>query len=148
MAITSTRAAGHSIGQAAALSGVNAETIRYFERIGLIPRAGRMSNGRRTFGPEHLRRLAFIRQARELGFAQSDVRQLLGLADGAPGSCAKVKVIVDANMQAIRGKIARLRRLEEVLKAVSASCANGTRPDCPVIEALMHDAPAALSRGA
>ena len=126
-----------AIGELAAMSRVNIESIRYFERIGMIPKADRSASGHRRFGGEHLRRLMFIRRSRELGFSQGEVRALIELSGGSPGSCTKVKKIADANLQAIRSKIVDLRRLERILADASAKCAGGERPACPVIEALL-----------
>ena len=135
-AITNARAAAFSAGQLAAQSCVNVETIRYFERIGLIPAADRTAHGHRRFNRQHLQQLNFIRRGREMGFSQDEVRSLISLSIDSSKSCADVKVIADANLHAIRSKISGLRRLEKLLADASSKCGDGERPHCPVIEAL------------
>ena len=139
MPITPSRSAGYSTGALAKRAGVHLENIRYFERIGLIPKPDRAANGRRQFGDEHLRRLIFIRRAREMGFSQAEVRALIALSDGTPGSCEEVKSIADATLHVIREKIGGLRRMERVLSAASAQCASGRAPCCPLIDVLLRN---------
>lgn len=138
MPITKARSESYSMGELARLAEVHHENIRYFERIGLIPPAQRAASGRRRFGEVHRRRLIFIRRARDLGFSQDEVRALIALSDGVPNRCAEVKAIADANLHAIRHKIAGLRRMERLLSQVSAKCGDGRRPACPLIEALLN----------
>ena len=140
MAITTPRSGFYSTGILAKRSGVHLESIRYFERIGLIPKPDRASNGRRCFGEEHLQRLIFIRRARDMGFTQAEVRALIGLSDGKPGSCTEVKAIAEASLHVIRDKIEGLRRLERLLTETSAKCAGRDTPHCPVIEVLSKQA--------
>jgi len=135
--ITKPRSGPYSTGEVAALSKTHIESIRYFERIGLIPKAGRMASGHRRFGEEHLRRLIFIRRARDMGFSQDEVRTLIALSDGSPNSCAGVKAVAEANLRVIRDRIARLKRLERLLAGTSAKCAGNKAPACPLIEVLL-----------
>ena len=135
-----------TMGQLAEASGVNLETIRYYERIGVLPPPPRSAGGHRRFGGEHLRRLTFVRRSRELGFTLNEVRALLGLADARNGSCAKARRLGLGHLADIRGKIADLRRMERVLKEMVARCADGTLPDCPLIEALGRDLPGTSAR--
>ncbi len=135
--ITTARSGPYATGELAALASVNIENIRYFERIGLIPKAGRVASGHRRFGEEHLRRLIFIRRARDMGFSQDEVRTLIALSDGSPNSCAEVKSIAEANLRVIREKIAGLKRLKRLLAETSAKCAGNRTPACPLIEALL-----------
>lgn len=135
-AITNARAPTFSAGQLSAQSGVNVETIRYFERIGLIPQADRTTHGHRRFNIGHLQQLNFIRRSREMGFSQDEVRSLISLANDGSKSCAEIKIIADANLHIIRRKILGLRRLEKLLADASSRCGNGKKPQCPVIEAL------------
>jgi MerR family mercuric resistance operon transcriptional regulator len=135
--ITRLRSGPCSTGELAALSQTHIESIRYFERIGLIPKAGRTASGHRRFGEEHLRRLIFIRRARDMGFAQNEVRTLIALSDGSPKSCAEVKSIAEANLRVIREKIAGLKRLARLLAETSAKCAGNKTPACPLIEVLL-----------
>lgn len=137
--ITSSRAQVLTAGQLATRSGVNVETIRYFEKIGMLPLAGRTANGHRRFDDTHLRQLVFIRRARAMGFSQDDVRSLLALSDDSSKSCADIKLIADANLRGIRTKIAGLKRLEQILADASSHCGRGELPQCPVIDALRFD---------
>jgi DNA-binding transcriptional MerR regulator len=93
----------------------------------------------RLYGTGHLKRLNFIRRARTLGFSIGEVRTLLRLADERKRPCAEVRVVAKAQLKDVRAKIADLRRMERVLKATVARCAEGRRSDCPVIEALYRN---------
>jgi MerR family mercuric resistance operon transcriptional regulator len=125
-----------TIGRLAAQAGVNLETVRYYERVGLMPAPDRTEGGHRSYRPEHRARLAFIRRARELGFSLEDVRALLRLAEPGQAACAPAKAIASVHLQAVRAKLADLRRLEVVLDAVVGRCGDGDDPTCPVIEVL------------
>src|SRR5215472_6123307 len=132
--------AGHiAIGALAKHTGTNIETIRYYERIGLLAAPARSSGGYRLYGTGHLKRLTFIRRARTLGFSIGEVRTLLRLADERKRPCAEVRVVAEAHLKDVRAKIVDLRRMERVLKVTVARCAAGRRSDCPVIEALYRN---------
>lgn len=118
----------------ARLTGCNLETIRYYETVSLLPPPARTRAGHRSYGPEDVRRLLFIRRARDLGFSLVDVRGLLGL--GALRSCAEVKERSERHLAEVRVKIADLRRIEAVLAETSARCSGQAVPDCAVLEAL------------
>ena len=124
------------IGELSRLTGVNIETIRYYERIGMLPRPRRTASGRRIYAAAEARTLAFIRRARELGFALAEVRALLVL--GAPGnaSCAEVREIAAHHLAHIRAKIADLEKLEGLLAGTVAKCSGRRVPECPVIDVL------------
>ncbi len=126
-----------TIGALSRCTDCKIKTIRYYERIGLLPAPPRTAGGHRAYGDEHLRRLFFIRRARHLGFALSEVRTLLGLSEGG-GSCAEVRAVTLDHLAQVRRKIADLRRLESVLGEMAAQCEGGTVPDCPIIEALFE----------
>src|SRR5437870_2365442 len=128
-----------AIGRLAKRTGTNIETIRYYERVGLLPAPARSQGGYRLYGTEHLKRLNFVRRARALGFSIGEVRTLLRLADERRRPCAEVRVVAEAHLRDVRAKLADLRRMERVLKATVAGCAEGRRSDCPVIEALYRD---------
>ena len=125
-----------SIGALSKATGCNIETIRYYERIGLLPKPLRTEGGHRQYGEAELKRLTFVRRSRALGFTLDEIRGLLGLVDGGDYTCGEVKVITLDHLQDIRRKIADLKRLEAVLRDMAAQCEGGTVPDCPVIEAL------------
>jgi MerR family transcriptional regulator, mercuric resistance operon regulatory protein len=128
-----------TIGELATLSGVHLETIRYFERIGLLLPPERSRGGHRLFSASHLARLSFIRRAREMGFSQDEVRALLSLSDGELASCGEVKKLAENHLARIRHKIRDLKRLERLLASTVAQCTGGKAPKCPVIEAIASD---------
>ncbi|MGH7023494.1 MAG: MerR family transcriptional regulator [Caulobacteraceae bacterium] len=130
-----------SIGALAKMSGVNIETIRYYERIGVMPAPARSAAGYRQFDAGHLRRLTFIRRGRELGFSLDELRTLLRLVDGHDYTCAQVRDLTLAHVAEIRTKIADLSRLERTMSRIAARCTGDRVPDCPIIDALFDDAP-------
>src|SRR5712691_10218668 len=134
--ITSSRAENLPIGELSRLSGVNIETIRYYERVKMLPAPPRTTSGRRVYGAMDLRILVFIRRSRELGFSPDDIRALLRL--GAPGkaSCADVREIAAHHLADIRAKIADLKKLERLLARTIAQCSGSRVPDCPVVDIL------------
>lgn len=127
---------GLTIGKLADAARVNLETIRYYERIGLMPRPGRTVGGYRSYGAEHIRRLAFIRRARELGFSIEDIKTLLALAEPGHASCADVKVLTMSHLDSVRAKISDLRRLETILTRTVSQCSGAETPTCPVLDML------------
>lgn len=137
--ITSSRGRIFTIGELASRSGVHLETIRYFERIGLLARSERSAGGHRLFSAGHLARLNFIRRAREMGFSQSEVRALLSLSDGELMSCGEVKRLAENHLTSIRQKIRDLKRLERLLASTAVRCTGGKVPKCPVIEEIAND---------
>ena len=134
--ITASRAETLAIGELSRLTGVNIETIRYYERIKMLPAPPRAANGRRVYGAMELRILVFIRRSRELGFSPGDIRALLRL--GAPGmaSCSEVKDIAGHHLEEIRSKLADLKKLERLLAKTVARCSGKKAPDCPVLDIL------------
>ncbi|MCJ2102313.1 MULTISPECIES: MerR family transcriptional regulator [unclassified Methylobacterium] len=130
---------GLSIGQLAAAAGVNLETVRYYERIGLMPPPARTGGGHRSYDPVHVQRLAFIRHARALGFGIEDIRTLLALAAPGHRSCAEVRDIASAHLSEVRTKLAHLARLEHILSETIDQCSGAPTPACPVLDML--DAP-------
>lgn len=123
------------IGELSRRSGVNIETIRYYERIGLLTPPPRTEGGHRLYPDDHRKRLTFIRRSRELGFTLDEIRNLLGLVDGGC-TCGEVKDVALMHIKDIRRKIADLRRMERTLAETAARCEGGTTPDCPIIDAL------------
>ena len=123
------------IGDLARRSGVNIETIRYYERIGLVASPPRSAGGHRVYGQRHLNRLVFIRRGRELGFALDAVRDLLALVEGGHG-CNDIRTIAAGHLTDIRQKIADLQRMERTLSDTIAECDAGAAPSCPVVEIL------------
>jgi MerR family mercuric resistance operon transcriptional regulator len=128
-----------AIGQLSKHTGTNVETIRYYERVGLLAAPARSSGGYRLYRTEHLKRLNFVRRARALGFSIDEVRTLLRLADERRRPCSEVRKVAEAHLTDVRAKIADLRRMERVLQATIRQCAVGRSTDCPVIEALYRN---------
>jgi MerR family mercuric resistance operon transcriptional regulator len=128
-----------TIGALSKRTGCHIETIRYYERIGLLPAPPRSAGGHRLYGEDHLKRLTFVRRGRELGFTLEDIRGLLGLVDGGAYTCAEVKALTLDHLGEVRRKLADLRRLEKVLKNMAEECDGGAVPDCPVIDALFQN---------
>lgn len=125
-----------SIGALAEASGVKLETVRYYERVGLMPAPPRTDGGHRLYEAAHLKRLRFIRRARELGFGIEAIRTLLALSDDSPAPCEAVEAIARAHLQTVRAKIADLQRLEALLAATLTRCGTSPAPACAVLEIL------------
>lgn len=125
-----------SIGQLARATGVKAETIRFYERIGIMPKPARSSANYRAYAEAHVRRLAFVRRCRDLGFTLEQVRELLRLADQRDRPCDEVDAIARQHLAEVEAKIADLSRLAEELRHLSTQCRGGRISDCRVIEAL------------
>jgi MerR family mercuric resistance operon transcriptional regulator len=115
---------------------VNIETIRYYERVKMLPAPPRTASGRRVYDSTHLRILAFIRRSRELGFSPSEIRTLLRLGGPERASCRQVRKIAAHHLEYIRAKISDLRNLERLLDATVARCTGTTAPKCPVLDIL------------
>jgi MerR family transcriptional regulator, mercuric resistance operon regulatory protein len=138
-----------TIGELSRRTGCKVETVRYYERVGLMPPAPRTAGRYRLYHDGDVRRLAFVRRARELGFTLDDVRTLLTLArEQADGPCAEARALAAAHLAAVRSKIADLRAMERVLDDAVDRCATGAAPNCPVIDALAGGAKAPRSRRA
>lgn len=125
-----------TIGRLAAAAGVNFETVRYYERIDLMPPPARTASGHRAYEQAHLRRLAFIRRARELGFSIEQIRALLALAAPSHVSCGDAREIARTHLDDVRAKLADLIKLELILAETVARCSGDTAPSCPVLDML------------
>ncbi|PAL19791.1 helix-turn-helix domain-containing protein [Sphingopyxis sp. GW247-27LB] len=124
------------IGELASATGTRAETVRYYEKIGLLAPPARTSGNYRSYGGEHLARLSFIRRARDLGFTIETVRELLALSDDRTRSCEAVDGIARMHLAEVDRKIADLMALRGELGRVIDTCSHGTVADCKIIEAL------------
>ncbi|GJE04431.1 MerR family transcriptional regulator [Methylobacterium isbiliense] len=127
-----------AIGALSRRTGVNIETVRYYERIGLLPLPARSEGGHRLYGRGHLMRLNFVRRARDLGFTLDEIRALLELAEKRDRPCAEARDVAASHLSDVSAKIAGLRTMERVLEDMVARCTGGTAPDCPLIEALFE----------
>ena len=135
-----------TIGQLGRATDTKIETIRYYEKIGLLPAPRRTTGNYRSYEAEHLRRLGFIRHARELGFSIEDVRGLLKLAAHAERPCEEVDQFVARHLETTERKIAALTRLRRELRDTLNSCRGGRIAECRVIQALSSP-PATRQKG-
>ena len=127
-------------GELAQQSGCNIETLRFYEKRGLLPAPPRSAGGHRDYAPEHLKRLIFIRRSRELGFTVAEVRSLLSIVDGSDWTCAEVRAMTMEHSADVRRKIADLEKLARILEDMAAQCDGGAVPICPIIDALLDGA--------
>lgn len=127
------------IGELSRRTGCNIETIRYYERAGLLPKPARSGGGHRMYGTAHVMRLSFVRRARELGFTLDEVRALLRLVDERDRPCAEARDLAARHLEDVRAKIADLRHMEAALDETIARCADGRAPECPLIEMLFRN---------
>lgn len=130
-----------TIGDLSKATGTKVETVRYYERIGLLPKPARTSGNYRAYGQVELGRLSFIRRARDLGFTLDQVRAMLGLSDDLSCDCAGIDRIAREHLAEVERKIADLGGLRRELKSVIESCDGGTIAECRIIEALGPMAP-------
>ncbi|WP_228754912.1 MerR family transcriptional regulator [Pseudomonas aeruginosa] len=126
------------ISEAAAASGCHLETIRYYERVGLMPRPTRTGSGYRAYAPHDVERLRFISRGRELGFSLEEIRSLLRLNDDPKLSCGDVDVLARAHLADIHQRIEELQRMAAELERVIVQCAGGERGTCTILGELRH----------
>ena len=128
-----------SRGSLAKQTGVNIETIRYYEKIGLIPEPKRSSGGHRIYDQSQLRRLSFIRRTRDLGFTLKEVRALFELVDGGDYTCAEVRDRTIVHLEDVEQKICDLQKMQSTLRSMAAKCDGGLVPECPIVDTLYSD---------
>jgi MerR family mercuric resistance operon transcriptional regulator len=132
------------IGALAARTRCNIETIRFYEKIGVLPKPARTEGGHRAYGRAHVERLTFVRRARELGFTLDEVRALLRLAEASEVPCAEVKDLAATHLAEVKTKIADLRAMQKALTILVAQCDTrgdaADQPGCPLIETLLTSA--------
>jgi DNA-binding transcriptional MerR regulator len=129
-----------TIGAVAKRTGIKIPTIRFYEEEGLLPAPPRTESGRRLYGDREVRRLAFIRHARQLGFELPQIRDLLDLADHPERPCVHADAIAASNLETVQARLKQLRALEKELKRMIAACSHGTAADCRIIEVLSDHA--------
>lgn len=128
---------GMSIGALGKLADTKVETIRFYEKIGILPEPARTSGNYRTYGHEHVRRLTFVRRVRDLGFPLEVVRAMLDLADQPDRPCGEVDALVVEQLREVERKIADLVRLRDELGRLASQCrSGGLMADCRIIESL------------
>ena len=125
-----------TIGGLAERIGIGIETVRYYERIGIMPKPRRTQGGRRSYEADHIKRLTFIRQARGLGFSIDDIRALLEFSVSADTSCGDVEKLATQHLQIVRKKLADLTWIERRLTETVAKCSKNSSPSCPVLDVL------------
>lgn len=129
-----------NIGDAAAMSGLPAKTIRYYEDIGLVRPSGRRGNNYRDYSEQDVRLLQFVARARSLGFTVENCRDLLGLYRDQQRASAEVKALAEARIADIERKIRELSAMRATLQHLVARCHGDERPDCPILEDLAQPA--------
>ncbi|HEY1144393.1 MAG TPA: helix-turn-helix domain-containing protein [Sphingomicrobium sp.] len=123
-------------GELAKRTGVNAETIRYFERIGMLPAPPRTEGGHRVYDERHVRTLGFVRSARKLGFTPGEVREILELGGPGRAPCAEVRDIASHHLEQVRSKIADLTQIERLLTTTIDHCSGRPEPECAIIDMI------------
>ena len=126
----------YSRGQLAKSTGVKGETIRYYEKCGLLDAPARSAGGHRMYTEDHAGLLKFIRRCRELGFTISEIDGLLGLASAREKTCEQVRQTTAAHLNDVQNKIKDLRKMERTLKDLIGQCEANLSPDCPIIDVL------------
>ena len=126
------------IGEAAKRSGVAIETIRYYEREGVIPSPKRTSSGRRVYATRDIAQLRFVKRCRDLGFPVRDSKSLLALTDGSHSNCTLAGSIAQNHLDEVKAKIKSLRRMELILVQMTNLCSDNAEK-CPVLDQLLAD---------
>ena len=131
---------GIRIGELSQATGTNIETIRYYERIGLLPKPERTGANYRSYAPAHVERLNFVRHARGLGFDIADIRSLIDLAEHPERDCGEADEIASRHLDAVEAKVERLLKLRAELERLVTQCRGGQSADCRILAALSdHD---------
>ncbi|GHC20842.1 MerR family transcriptional regulator [Aidingimonas halophila] len=145
--MTQTMEAGMSIGALAERTQCKVQTIRYYEQIGLLPPPRRNEGNQRRYGEDAVKRLTFIRHARDFGFAVESVRELLEMADHPDLPCEEADALARHHLREVEARLARLSALRDELKRMLTQCQGGSVNECRVIEVLsdhrlcLHDEP-------
>ena len=128
------------IGELAQRAGVGIDTVRYYEREGLLPQAQRLASGYRVYGDHDARRVRFVRRAKALGFTLQEIRDLLALSDHRDDDMAAMKSVAIEKLGAVEAKLAELDRIRHGLETLVASCpGHGALEQCPILNALAED---------
>lgn len=127
-----------TISKVAQLSGVGVETVRFYERQGLIEQPPKPDNGFRSYPPETVRRIRFIRRAKDIGFSLREIHELLGLYFDEQTSCREVRERAEVKIADMESKIADLNRMKSALQALVDECGNA-QGECPILESLADE---------
>lgn len=130
------RGRGITRGELARRTGVNLETIRYFEQTGIIAAPPRTEGGHRIYNESHVRTLGFVRRARNLGFSPQEIRTIIGLGGPGKACCLEVRNVAAHHLNQVRAKIADLVEMERLLSATIEQCSGQANPDCAVIDMI------------
>ncbi len=126
-----------TIGQLARQGGVGVQTVRFYERHGLLTSSARTASGYRLYPEDAARRLAFIRNAKELGFSLREIAELLSLRADPSGSCGDVRRQAEAKLREVESRIRRLERIRDTLQGLAEACSGwGGLDTCPILESL------------
>lgn len=125
-----------NIGEVSKLADVNSKTIRRYESLGIIPKAGRTDAGYRQYSPNDVHVLRFVKRARELGFSMKDIRQLVSLWRNKARSSGQVKSIATKHIDELQKKLNEIQSMLTTLKHLVKNCHGDQRPDCPIIDEL------------
>lgn len=137
-----TRKAELTIGKVARTAGLAIDTVRYYEREGLLDKPARTASGYRHYTPDVVARLRFIRQAKELGFSLNEIKELLSLRVAPGKSCADVKARAEAKIADVEQRIAQLNRMKRALAKLATACSGrGPTSECPILDALESEKP-------
>ena len=135
-------------GDVAQKLGLGVETLRYYERIGLVSSPSRTSTGRRLYSDEDIKRLAFVKRARELEFSLDEIRQLLELSVPENFSCEKIQSIASAALERSRARLLALQYAERALAAAIEQCPTASGECCPILDRLSNDAQYSVPKAA
>ena len=124
------------IGELSRVTGTNVETVRYYERIGLLPKPGRTGGNYRDYDATDVERLRFVRHARGLGFEIADIRSLLDLSEHPERDCCEIDRITTSHLASVENKLRRLEQLQRELARMLSQCRGGQVADCRILEAL------------
>ncbi len=124
------------IGELARKSEVNIETIRFYEKQGILPKPARTESGRRIYDQDDVKRLSFIHRCRGLGFSLKEIGSLLSLVDTGDYTCKEVHEITISHAQDVKQKISSLQKMESVLDEMADQCSKGDVPECPIVDQL------------
>ena len=127
------------IGELAQAVGCHIETVRYYEKIGLIPVPARKPNGYRDYSDRHLKYLRLVRRARSLGFAQSEIFELVQIIDIKNDSCDKVHSMVNKQITVLNQKLKEIKNIKKALTQLSIACEKGAHHECPTLDELLRE---------
>jgi MerR family copper efflux transcriptional regulator len=126
----------YNIGRTARETGISVKMIRHYEAVGLLPKAIRTRSNYRVYGANDVHTLRFIKRARTLGFSMADIKELVGLWHNRSRSSASVKRIAGRHVTDLKGKIAAMQSMVDVLGNLAEHCHGDHRPECPILEDL------------